>query len=172
MFAILKKMIWKILFYHESPDYWWKLRNIANKNKIASSIGLLLYNSLINRYNSFIPLSVEFLNKPCFPHGIRGIFISGGAKIGSNCVIFHHVTIGSNTLVDSKKAGAPTVGNNVYIGCGAKIIGNVKIGNNVRIGANCVVCEDIPDNSTVVLEKCRIIAKKNKQNNTFVEFKF
>jgi len=48
------------------------------------------------------------------------------------------------------KKGFPVIGNNVYIGPGAKIIGNVHIGNNVAIGANCVVTHDIPDNGVVV----------------------
>lgn len=55
--------------------------------------------------------------------------------------------------------GAPTIGDNVYIGPGAKIFGAIHIGNNVRIGANCVVFEDVPDNATVVLPKPRIIIK-------------
>ena len=93
----------------------------------------------------------------------------GGAKIGRNCVIFHQVTIGSNTLSDSKKCGAPIIGDNVYIGCGAKIIGSVRIGNNVRIGANCVVTNDVPDNCTVVLNKPRVI-QKEERNNSFVAY--
>ncbi|MBQ1977727.1 MAG: serine O-acetyltransferase, partial [Ruminococcus sp.] len=69
------------------------------------------------------------------------------------------VVIGSNNDKDSKGYGAPVIGNNVLIGAGAKIIGNVKIGNNVKIGANCCVATDIPDNATVVMEKPRIIIK-------------
>lgn len=57
--------------------------------------------------------------------------------------------------------GAPTIGDNVYIGPGAKIFGAIHIGNNVRIGANCVVFEDVPDNATVVLPKPRIIIKSS-----------
>ena len=53
----------------------------------------------------------------------------------------------------------PIIGDNVFIGAGAKIIGNVKIGNNVKIGAGSVVVEDIPDNCTVVMHKPRIIQK-------------
>lgn len=85
-------------------------------------------------------------------------------------MIFHHVTIGSNTLKKSKRIGAPTIGNNVYIGAGAKIIGNVTIGNNVRIGANCVVVDDIPDNCTVVLPKSKIIKCTIDRDNSFYEF--
>ena len=53
--------------------------------------------------------------------------------------------------------GNVTIGDNVLIGSGAKILPNTKIGNNVNIGANCIVLGEIPDNSTVVLQKPRII---------------
>ena len=69
-------------------------------------------------------------------------------------MIFHHVTIGEG------RGGAPQIGDNCYIGAGAKIIGNIKIGNNVRIGAGCVVATDIPDNCTVVMEKTRVLLGK------------
>ena len=59
------------------------------------------------------------------------------------------------------KVGAPEIGDNCYIGAGAKIIGNIVIGDNVKIGANCVAVEDIPNNCTVVLEKSRIIRRNN-----------
>lgn len=100
------------------------------------------------------------------PHGIKGIFISSNAEIGTGCTIFQHVVIGSNTIPDSKSCGFPVIGNNVYIGTGASIIGNVRIGNNVRIGANCIVTEDVPDNCVVVLGKPVIIQKK-ELDNTF-----
>ncbi|MEI6178170.1 MAG: serine acetyltransferase, partial [Verrucomicrobiota bacterium] len=76
--------------------------------------------------------------------------------------------IGSNTLADSSNRGSPTIGDGCYIGCGASIIGNVRIGNNVRIGANCVVVCDIPDNSTVVMQKARIIPGAMPYNNEFI----
>lgn len=90
-----------------------------------------------------------------------------GGTIGKDCVIFQQVTIGSNTLADSKNQGAPTIGDNVYIGAGAKIIGNVHIGNNVRIGANTTVTKDIPDNSTVVNGDIKIITSDKPKNNKF-----
>ena len=98
----------------------------------------------------YIGASARFANKPLFPHGYTGIYISGGATLGENCVIFQQVTIGSDSLADSKKAGSPTIGNNCYIGAGAKIIGNIVVGDNCRIGANAVVYKDVPDNCTVV----------------------
>lgn len=59
------------------------------------------------------------------------------------------------------------IGDNVFIGCGAKIIGGVHVGNNVCIGANCVVTKDIPDNSTVVMPEFRIIPRKSANPPVF-----
>lgn len=95
-----------------------------------------------------------FEGRPILGHGIKGIVIAGGAKIGKNCYISHQVTIGRS------KNQVPVIGDNVYIGPGAKIFGGIKVGNNVRIGANCVVFQDVPDNATVVLEKPRVIIKE------------
>lgn len=102
------------------------------------------------------------------PHGLTGIHISVYAKIGTGCTIMHGVTIGSNTFVGSKKSGFPVVGNNVFIGAGAKIIGGITVGDNVRIGANCVVVEDVPSNSVVVMPKPRIISRTEVINNKFL----
>lgn len=125
------------------------------------------YNKICMKYNCFIPLSVELGDRINLPHGLCGIFISQNAKIGANCCIFQHVTIGSNNLEGSMNNGAPVIGDNVIIGAGAKVIGGCKIGNNVRIGANAIVCCDIPDNSTVVLEKSRVILHNCLRDNAY-----
>jgi len=70
------------------------------------------------------------------------------ARIGKNCNISQGVTLGQANR--GKNAGHPTLGDGVYIGPGAKIVGAVRIGNNVAIGANCVVTKDVPDNGVVV----------------------
>ena len=144
----------------------------AKKQGLLAYIKKQQYNKLIDKHNAFIPLQTYFASKPILPHGVSGMFISSGAKIGHNCTIFHQVTIGSNTLADSAGCGAPTIGNNVYIGCGAKIIGNVTIGENARIGANCVVTTDVPPHCTVVMDKPRIIQKEQNINvfTTFCEY--
>lgn len=172
MKSIIKKFIDNIFKknfkYKQSSDYFWKIRNKSLfGGGIKAYIYRIKYSRYQDRYNAFIPLAVQFKNKPMFPHGINGVFISSGAKLGKDCTIFHQVTIGSNTLQDSSGLGAPTIGNSVYIGCGAKIIGNVTIGDNVRIGANCVITKDVPSNCTVVLPQPRII-QKEYQDNTFV----
>lgn len=122
---------------------------------------------ILDRYNAIIPCMDEV--KPFVtPHGLAGIFISYGASIGEGCTIYHQVTIGSNTLPDSRGQGAPTIGKHVYIGAGAKIIGNVTVGDNARIGANAVVTFDVPANATVVQEAPRVILHDAPRDNTFI----
>lgn len=76
-----------------------------------------------------------------------GIILNGEVKIGKNCSIGAGVVVGTKGLGDG---GVPIIGDNVYIGVGAKILGGIKIGDNARIGANAVVLTDIPDNATAV----------------------
>ena len=153
----------------ESVDRYWSVRCKARTAKKPWRYFYLLQHRRIMIHNaSGIAVAADIADKPDFPHGLHGIFISSGAKLGKNCVLFHQVTIGSNTLRGSKNQGAPVIGDNVYIGCGAKIIGGIRVGNNVRIGANCVVTEDVPDNATVVLERPRVIVHDTPRDNSFV----
>lgn len=85
-----------------------------------------------------------------------GIVISSLAIIGENCNIMQGVTIGASSRGKSK--GVPVIGDYVYMGAGAKIIGNVKIGNHAAIGANAVVTKDIPDYGVVVGMPAKIIS--------------
>ena len=80
-------------------------------------------------------------------HGM-GIVIGETATIGDNCTIYHGVTLGGTGKDKYKRH--PDLGNNVMVGCGAKILGAIKIGNDVKIGANAVILKDVPDNCTVV----------------------
>ena len=80
-------------------------------------------------------------------HG-TGIVICETTIIKDNVTIYHGVTLGGRGKDKGKRH--PTIGNNVIIGCGAKILGNINIGDNVKIGANAVVLKDVKNNSTVV----------------------
>lgn len=82
-----------------------------------------------------------------------GLGISGYARIGKNCTMHQMSTIGFG------KGGVPTIGDDVFIGMGAYILGKVRVGNNVRIGAGAIVVDDVPDNCTVVGSKARIIQR-------------
>ena len=76
-----------------------------------------------------------------------GIIVSGYASFGKNCRIRNGVVVGLRNTADPC---APTIGDNVDIGAGAKVLGDIRIGNNVQIGANAVVLCDVPDNCIAV----------------------
>jgi serine O-acetyltransferase len=139
----------------------------TSRSGLVRSIAGFLYKRTLQTKGSWISEDAQFASIPCFPHGLHGIFISGGVVVGRNCVIFQQVTIGSNTLIDSRGLGAPTIGDNCYIGAGAKIIGRVKVGRNVRVGANCVVVRDVPDNSVITLGEPPINIREQPLNNRF-----
>jgi serine O-acetyltransferase len=124
---------------------------------------------ILERVNGcYIPASVVFAGTPCFPHGFSGVFIAGAARIGVDCIIYQHVTIGSNTLIDSSTFGAPTIGDRCYIGAGAKIIGGITIGNDVRIGANAVVMRHVPSNATIIAgRRDPVLSEPPKDNRLF-----
>ena len=127
----------------------------------------LVYGHYFMRKGSFIGITSEIEGIPCFPHGVMGVFISNRAKLGKDVVIFQQVTIGSNTIPDSQHTGSPTIGDHVYIGAGAKIIGGITIGDHCRIGANAVVYEDMPPHSVAVCSPTRIIQKGNLDNTYY-----
>lgn len=86
------------------------------------------------------------------PH-MAGIVVNNFAVIGKNCNLSQGMTIGQTYR--GKRKGTPVIGDNVFIGPGAKIIGD---GNNVAIGANCVVADDSPDNAVVVGVPGRVVS--------------
>jgi len=93
-------------------------------------------------------------------HGM-GVVIGETAIIGDNVLLYQGVTLGGTGLEQGKRH--PTIGNNVVIGAGAKILGNITIGDNSYIGANAVVIKDVPVNSTVVGVPGRITKQDGKK---------
>lgn len=80
-------------------------------------------------------------------HGM-GVVIGETAEIGDDCYLYHQVTLGVARAMGGKRH--PTVGNNVIIGAGAKVLGPITVGDNARIGANAVVVDPVPADTTVV----------------------
>lgn len=150
----------------------WNLKNlcITTRSPLLKRLFISIYGLYQYENGSSVAWNSNFLGTPCFPHGMKSIFISGGASIGRNCVVFQQVTIGSNTLPDSKGGGAPVIGDNCYIGAGAKIIGNVKVGNNVRIAANAVVYLDVPDNCVVLSGEQKTVLRETALDNRFYSY--
>jgi serine O-acetyltransferase len=93
-----------------------------------------------------------------FHHGV-GCVVHERSVIGDNCKIFSNVTIGCKWSGGTNVGLPPTIGNNVMIGAGAVILGDIHIGDNSVIGANSVVLKDIPANSMAVGAPARIIHK-------------
>lgn len=90
-----------------------------------------------------------------------GVVIGETTEIGDDVTLYHGVTLGGTTWHKEKRH--PTIGNNVLIGAGAKILGAITLGNNVRVGANSVVVKDVPPCCTVVGIPGRIIQTKGTQ---------
>ena len=86
-------------------------------------------------------------------HHFGGIILHPTVVIGENCTMYHHVTVGDK----GGKGKAAVIGNNVIIGAGAKIIGEIIIGDNCKIGANAVVTQDLPAGYTAVGNPVQII---------------
>jgi serine O-acetyltransferase len=80
-------------------------------------------------------------------HGM-GVVIGETAEVGDDCYFYHEVTLGVARTMGGKRH--PTVGNNVIIGAGAKVLGPITVGDNARVGANSVVLENVPADTTVV----------------------
>lgn len=93
-------------------------------------------------------------------HG-HGVVIGETAIVGDNVTLYQGVTLGGTGKEQGKRH--PTVGNNVMIGAGAKVLGNVYIGNNCKIGAGSVVLGDVPDNATVVGVPGKIVVLNDKK---------
>jgi serine O-acetyltransferase len=91
-------------------------------------------------------------------HGM-GVVIGETAEIGDDCTLYQGVTLGGTNWEKEKRH--PTLGNNVVVGAGAKILGPLTVGDNARIGSNSVVIKDVPPHSTVVGIPGRVVKSSN-----------
>ena len=93
-------------------------------------------------------------------HGM-GVVIGETTVIGNNVTLFQGVTLGGTGKEKGKRH--PTLGNNIVVGVGAKVLGNIVIGDNVKVGANSVVLESVPPDSTVVGVPGRVVKQGGKR---------
>jgi len=89
-------------------------------------------------------------------HGM-GVVIGETAEIGDDCTLYHGVTLGGTTWRKGKRH--PTLGNNVVVGAGAKVLGPITVGDGARIGSNAVVLKDVPPGATVVGVPGRVVVR-------------
>lgn len=95
-------------------------------------------------------------------HG-AGVVIGETAEIGDNCILYQGVTLGGTGKGRGKRH--PTLGNNVMVGCGAKVLGPFKVGDNAKIAANAVVLEAVPENATAVGVPARVVRRNGVRVN-------
>lgn len=162
------EMAMRSLVQRYNHKKYWRYRSIVIDPHRGTKLGDLWRLYYIKRADAFNNASLgthrgcgaAFATPPNLPHGLNGIVVSHNVVVGKNCTIYHQVTIGQG------RGGAPVIGDDVFIGAGAKLIGGIRIGNGVKIGAGCVVTEDIPDGATVVMDKPRILVKKEHSHGT------
>ena len=99
-------------------------------------------------------------------HGM-GIVIGETTQIGDDCLLYHGVTLGGTGKDNGKRH--PTIGNNVLIACGAKVLGPFKVGDNARIAAGAVVLSEVPENATAVGVPARVVSIAGERVNFATE---
>jgi serine O-acetyltransferase len=135
------------------------------KNHLALHPAYIISRLMLMRYTYKYGIDIPYntaIGSGLYIGHFGGIIINWNTIIGENCNLSPGVVIGQSNRGD--KRGCPLIGDNVFIGPGAKIIGKITIGNNVAIGANCVVTQDIPDNAVVAGVPGRIISYDGAQN--------
>ena len=138
--------------YHVRLLLWLKHRN---KMKMLC---FFLREGLRKKYHVIIAKNAQ-IGSLRFPHP-HNVVIGDLTRIGNNCTLYHDVTLGQNL------GYFPTLGDNVIVYTGAKVIGGVTVGNNVIIGANAVVTTDVPDNAIVAGIPAKII-KYRREDHEF-----
>lgn len=133
-------------FYRKSR--WCYLHHIPGIPKLIKGITYVLFNTVM-------PYTTEVGKETRFAYGGMGCVVNGRSVIGDRVIIGQNTTIGRSLDPDDY----PTIGNDVYISAGARIVGKIHVGNNVIIGANAVVNKDVEDNCIVAGVPAKVIRK-------------
>jgi len=141
-------------------EYYYNCKN-KGLGRVMTKILILRHRYLCDKYSWTVPINV--FDKGLAIVHVGTIVVSGDAKIGENCRIHACTNIGNAPArgID----GAPKIGDNVYIGPGAKIFGGITLGNNLVVGANSVVNKSFEDgNCTIAGVPAKKISDKNSEN--------
>ena len=150
--------IWEVIFCY--PGFQALLSHrIAHKLKCWGVPFIPRYISYLTRIITGIEIhpSAQIGERLFIDHG-EGVVIGETTIIGDDVLIYQQVTLGGTGKEHGKRH--PTIGNNVIIGAGAKVLGNIKIGDNVRVGAGSVVVDNVPEHCTVVGVPGRVVQQK------------
>ncbi len=142
-------------------SFWLRICKFLSGIKRIRFFLLPIAQSILTHYSLKYGIGIHYSTE--IGHGfyighIGGIVVNNHCVIGKNCNISQGVTLGQTNRGERK--GTPIIGDNVYIGPGAVVIGKIKVGNNVAIGSNCVVTKDVPDNAVVVGIPGKVISYK------------
>ncbi len=145
--------------------FWWRICSYLFQKPFLKVLlyywTKIIFNHYRFKFGIDIPINLN-VGKGLYIGHFGGIVIGSEVTIGRNCNISQGVTLGR--INRGPKKGSPTIYDNVYIGSGAKVLGNILIGNNVAIGANAVVINDAPDGSVVVGIPGRIVSNNGSQD--------
>lgn len=158
----------KALWYYNSD----KTKNIFRVILTDGSFTMLIYRlmqwcykhrlkpfaMILSRLNGFLSGALIGIGADFGPGFV--IIHTFGTVINSSVIGGHNVFIEHGVTIGAEKGKSPILANDIFIGAGAKIIGEVNVGSNVKVGANAVVVHDIPDNSTAVGVPARVLKSK------------
>lgn len=139
--------LWAMFFYRHA--HWLYTKGLRFIPRFISGLGQFLTTIDIHP-------AAQIGRRVFIDHGV-GVVIGETTIIGDDVVIYQQVTLGGVSLSSGKRH--PTIENNVVIGAGAKILGNITIGENSKVGANSVVVKDVPSNSTAIGIPARVIKR-------------
>lgn len=125
---------------------WSRRWRLAPLEMIFNKLNAMFCNCIIGRGAEFGPGFMLIHS--------TGVVINGNVRGGSNVSLEHQVTIGA------ERRNSPFIGDDVFIGAGAKVIGSVRLGNGARVGANAVVVKDVPPHSTVVGIPAQVVRRR------------
>lgn len=128
-----------------------------SKSRLIFYFFMIWLRHLTNKYGIDISYRTN-IGKGLYIGHFGGIVVHGDSEIGENCNLSQGVTIG--VLVRGKHAGVPKIGNRVFMGPGATILGGITIGDDVLIGANAIVTFDVPDHAVVASPLASIVSNR------------
>ena len=139
--------LWALMFHRIA--HWFYCKGLRFIPRLISALGMFL--TMID-----IHPAAQFGRRVFIDHGV-GVVIGETAIIGDDVLIYQQVTLGGVSTTKGKRH--PTLENNVVIGAGSKILGNITIGENSKVGANSVVVKDVPPNSTAIGIPARVLKR-------------
>lgn len=145
--------VWALAVYRFGN--WARRTRIPLVSSLIKFVTFFLFKMVEITTGISIPFSVQIGPGFYIAH-FGGIIINGNARIGNNCSVGTGVIIG---IRGGEDKGAPVIGNNVFMGVGAKVLGRIRIGDNVKIGANAVVLADVPDGCTAAGVPAKIVKR-------------